>query len=166
MEALRLSDRMAVMNSGRIVQSGPPVEVMHKPADEFVASFVGMENVLSGRVASAREGILTIEANGRRIEFPGVSNAGEEALFCIRPEHITITTSDPGGTTSARNVFPAIIRRIIPMGAYSKLHLECGFPLVAYLTPQSLVTLRLEEGKPVFASFKATAVHLIRSGGP
>ena len=50
------------------------------------------------------------------------------------------------------------------MGAYHKLYLECGFPLVAYLTSQSLGTLHLAEGKQVFASFKATAVHLIRTG--
>jgi tungstate transport system ATP-binding protein len=164
MEALRLSDRMVVMNGGHIVQSGPPVEVMNQPADEFVASFVGMENVLSGKVIADRGGILTIRTGGHNIEFPGVSTAGDEAVFCIRPEHVTITTFDPDGTTSARNIFPATIRKIIPMGAYYKLYLECDFPLVAYLTSQSIGTLHLEDGKKVFASFKATAVHLIRSG--
>lgn len=164
MEALRLSDRMAVMNGGRILQSGAPVEVMHRPADEFVASFVGMENVLSGKVLSSSQGILIVAAGERHFEFPGVSTPGYEALFCIRPEHVTITTLDPGGATSARNIFPAFVRRIIPMGAYHKLHLECGFPLVACLTSHSIDTLHLETGKRVFASFKATAVHLIRSG--
>jgi tungstate transport system ATP-binding protein len=163
LEALRLSDRMAVINGGRIVQCGPPAEVMHQPADEFVASFVGMENVLSGRVTAQARGILTVELVGHSVEFPGVASTGEEALFCIRPEHVTVTTADPGGTTSARNVFPAAIVRIVPMGAYYKLHLDCGFRLVAYLTPQSLGTLHLEEGARVFASFKATAVHLIRA---
>ena len=164
LDALRLSDRMAVMKSGRIIQDGPPVEVMHRPADEFVASFVGMENVLNGKVVAQEGGLLTVTLADHLIEFPGMSATGEQALFCIRPEHITITTSDPGGATSARNIFPATIRKIIPMGAYHKLYLECGFPLVAYLTSQSLGTLHLAEGTRVFASFKATSVHLIRSG--
>ena len=164
LDALRLSDRMAVMKSGRIIQDGPPVEVMHRPADEFVASFVGMENVLNGKVVAQAGGLLTVTLADHLIEFPGMSAPGEQALFCIRPEHITITTSDPGGATSARNIFPATIRKIIPMGAYHKLYLECGFPLVAYLTSQSLGTLHLAEGTRVFASFKATSVHLIRSG--
>ena len=164
LDALRLSDRMAVMKSGRIIQDGPPVEVMHRPADEFVASFVGMENVLNGKIIAQKEGLLTVTLADHLIEFPGMSAPGEQALFCIRPEHITITTSDPGGATSARNIFPATIRKIIPMGAYHKLYLECGFPLVAYLTSQSLGTLHLAEGTRVFASFKATSVHLIRSG--
>lgn len=164
LDALRLSDRMAVMNGGRIIQDGPPVEVMHRPSDEFVASFVGMENVLNGKVVAQEGGVLTVTLADQLIEFPGMSAPGEKALFCIRPEHITITTSDPRGATSARNIFPATIRKIIPMGAYHKLYLECGFPLIAYLTSQSVGTLHLAEGAQIFASFKATAVHLIRSG--
>ena len=91
--------------------------------------------------------------------------AGETAVFCVRPENITIITSDTDETTSARNVFPATIGRIISMGVYCKVHLDCGFPLVACLTPQSLSTLHLEKGMRVFAAFKATAVHLIRTSG-
>jgi len=164
LDALRLSDRMAVMRGGRIIQDGSPVEVMHRPADEFVASFVGMENVLSGKAMGHKDGILTVCLEDRLVELPGMAALGDEALFCIRPEHITITTSDPGGATSARNILPATIGKIVPMGAYHKLYLECGFPLVAYLTSQSLGSLHLAEGTQVFASFKATSVHLIRTG--
>jgi len=164
LDALRLSDRMVVMHRGRIIQDGLPVEVMHRPFDEFVASFVGMENVLKGTVVTREDGLLTVALANHLIELPGMSSLGEEAIFCIRPEHVTITTTDPSGATSARNNFPATIRKIIPMGAYHKLHLECGFQLIAYLTSQSLSTLNLTEGAQVFASFKATAVHLIRSG--
>lgn len=164
LDALRLSDRMAVMYGGRIIQDGPPVEVMHRPADEFVASFVGMENVLKGTVVTQEGGLMTVALAQHLIEFPGLSSKGEQAIFCIRPEHVTITTSDPGKATSVRNIFAATIRKIIPMGAYHKLHLECGFQLIAYLTSQSLNTLNLTEGAQVFASFKATAVHLIRGG--
>jgi tungstate transport system ATP-binding protein len=138
---------------------------MNRPANEFVASFVGMENVLSGKVTAGSEGLLTATVMGYPIVFPGTALTGETAVFCIRPENITITTTDPGETTSARNIFPATIGKIIPMGVYCKLHLDCGFPLVACLTPQSLSTLHLEKGMRVFATFKATAVHLIRTSG-
>jgi tungstate transport system ATP-binding protein len=164
LEALRLADRIAVVHRGSIVQSGSPVEVMNRPADEFVASFVGMENVLSGKVAASSEGLLTVTVVGHPIDLSGHARVGEHAVFCIRPENITITTSNPGGATSARNVFPTIIGKMIPMGIYLKLYLDCGFPLVAYLTRQSLDTLHLQEGNQAFASFKATAVHLIRYG--
>jgi tungstate transport system ATP-binding protein len=163
MEALRLSDRMVVMNEGKIVQGGTPDDVMNHPVDEFVASFVGMENVLTGTVVYAADGLITVILAERRIEFPGAATAGDIATICIRPEHVTLDISDPSGETSARNVFAAVIRKIAPTGMFQKIHLDCGFPLVAYLTNQSVGTLRLEEGKQVFASFKATAVHLIRS---
>ena len=163
LEALRLADSVAVVNRGSIVQGGPPVEVMNRPADEFVASFMGMENVLSGKVTACREGLLTVTVMGRLIQLPGNAGEGEEAVFCVRPENITII-SDQGGATSARNVFPAIIDKIVSMGVYYKLHLDCGFPLVASLTQQSLSAMHLEKGKRVIASFKATAVHLIRAG--
>lgn len=164
LEALHLADRIALLNHGNIIQSGPLIEVMNRPANEFVASFVGMENVLSGEVTTSSEGLLTATVMGCPIVFPGTALPGETVVFCIRPENITITTSHPGETTSARNVFPANIVKITFMGVYCKLHLDCGFPLVACLTPQSLSMMHLERGKQVFAGFKAVAVHLIRTG--
>jgi tungstate transport system ATP-binding protein len=164
LDALRLADRIMVMNNGSIVQSGQPVEVMNHPADEFVASFVGMENILSGLIVGSSEGLVSAAVMNRTILFPGGFTTGEEVVLCIRPENVTITTVDPGGSTSARNVLPAIVGKIVNMGAYFKVTLDCGFPLVACLTGQSLNNMRIGFGKPVFASFKATAVHLIRGG--
>lgn len=162
LEALRLADRMVVMNRGGIVQEGTPAEVMNRPVDEFVAGFVGMENVLTGRVAGCDGGLLTLALADSHVETPGTAATGEHAVFCIRPEHVTIDIYDPAGETSARNVFPATIMKIMPTGVFQKIHLDCGFPLVSYLTSQSLGNLRLAAGKRVFVSFKATAVHLIR----
>lgn len=164
LEALRLSHRMVVLERGRIIQSGTPAEVMNRPADEFVASFVGMENVLTGTVLSSDEGVLTLDVAGCRIELPGDARPGSSGVFCIRPEHVTISTCDPHGGSSARNVFTATIGRILPAGVYQKVYLDCGFPLVAYLTHQSLGQLNLAVGSRVFATFKATSVHLIRVG--
>lgn len=163
MEALRLSRRMVVMNGGRIAQSGPPAEVMNRPADEFVAGFVGMENVLTGKVLSSTGQVVTLEIDGHTVELSGKATPGEEALFCIRPENVTVATGDRSCLTSARNVIPALIAKIVPMGVYYKVHLDCGFPLVASMTLQSIETLHLEPGKEVIASFKATAVHLLRA---
>ncbi|HEY5497207.1 MAG TPA: ABC transporter ATP-binding protein, partial [Syntrophales bacterium] len=62
-EALRLSDRIAVMNEGRIIQIGAPAEVMNHPIDEFVASFVGVETIIEGRVIKCERGTATIAVN-------------------------------------------------------------------------------------------------------
>ncbi|MCX5828196.1 MAG: ABC transporter ATP-binding protein [Deltaproteobacteria bacterium] len=194
-EALRLSDRIAVMNEGRIVQIGPPAEVMNHPVDEFIASFVGMETIFEGKVVNCERGTATIAVSSRSaypaadalptsmtntpssmaeasgldvdgliIEVAGQAKVGEQILCCIRPEHVTLSPGVRTDRSSARNAFPSVITRISPAGAFYKVHLNGGFPLVAYVTVQSIEDLDLRVGATFTASFKATAVHMIRRG--
>ncbi|HYA15715.1 MAG TPA: ABC transporter ATP-binding protein, partial [Syntrophales bacterium] len=162
MEALRLSDQIAVMNEGKIVQIGSPAEVMNNPVDEFVASFVGMETVLTGRVIKTYDGTFITSVSGRDVEAVGNVDVGEAVVCFIRPENVTLSKGTSGDMTSARNVFPGKIVKITPMGLFHKIHLDCGFPLVAYVTNQSLENLSLRVGNDILASFKATAVHVVR----
>jgi len=164
MEALRLSDRMMVMQGGRVVQSGTTAEVTANPVNAFAAAFVGMENVLTGTVVSSSEGMLILEVAGQQMEIIGSGAPGERVVLCAHPEHVVVTTIDPHHRTSARNVFPGTVTRIVPLGPVNKVYLDCGFPLVASVTSHSLEELGLKEGSPVFASFKATSVHLFRKG--
>jgi len=173
-EALRLSDRIAVMNEGRITQIGRPEEVMNHPRDEFVASFVGVETIIEGRVIKCERATATIAINSNPtalmetgaaipcLEAAGQVQPGEQVFCCIRPEHVTIFPGGRHDRSSARNAFPATINRIIPAGPFYKVHLNGGFPLVAYVTVQSIEDLNLRVGETVIASFKATAVHMIR----
>jgi tungstate transport system ATP-binding protein len=78
---------------------------------------------------------------------------------------VTLSTQPHWEATSARNIFGGRIVKIAPLGPYQKVHLDCGFPLVAYVTKHSLEELSLKEGKEVRASFKATAIHVVRKGG-
>ncbi len=162
MEALRLSDRIAVMNRGRILQSGSPPQVMNQPLDEFVASFVGVETILTGRVIKKDGGSFAASIMGQEVEAVGEVEIGEPVVFCIRPENVTLNAYPYRESSSARNVFPGEINKIIPLGLYHKIQLDCGFPLVAYITGHSLENLSLKEGQVVAASFKATAIHVIR----
>ena len=163
-EALRLSDRIAVMNAGKILQIGTPDEVMNHPVDEFVASFVGVETILTGKVIKTEGGTFITSIEGREIEAVGDARLGENVVLCIRPENVTLSTRSSQEGTSARNVFLGRIVRVISLGLYQKIELNCGFPLVAYVTNHSLEELSLVEGKEVRASFKATAVTVIRKG--
>ena len=163
-EALRLSDRIAVMEAGRIAQIDRPVVVMNQPVDEFVASFVGTETILTGRAQENRRGTLVVRVNGAEIEAVGDALPGEEIVLCIRPENVTLARSGDEKASSARNAFIGRIERIVPMGLFHRIHLDCGFPLVAYVTSQSLESLGLIEDLQVAASVKATAIHVIRHG--
>jgi tungstate transport system ATP-binding protein len=160
-EALRLADTLAVMHGGRIVQTGAGVEVVNRPVDEFVAGFVGMETVLAGRVLATREGLCTLAAGGLEIQAVGDLPPGTGVLVGIRPENVVLAAHDGNGTSS-RNRFPGTVARIVPKGPYFKVELDCGCFLAAFVTPQALEELGLAPGRQVTASFKATAVHLIR----
>lgn len=169
-EALRLSDRIAVMDRGRICQIGAADKVVNAPADEFVASFVGTGTVLKGRVLrnNGDTVLVSVSGSGEEIESVGAFPAGETVLLCIRPENVTLAV--PSGQagqegpplTSARNLFSGSVTRVSPMGFYQKIDLDCGFPLVSHVTLQSCEALKLAEGRLVTASFKATAVHMIK----
>lgn len=162
LEALRLSDRMAIMNGGRILQIGPPVEMMNHPASEFVASFVGIDTILTGKVIRKEQGVLVVSISDREIEAIGEAEVGHPVALCIRPEYVTLSIHSLKEASSARNVFSGKIEKIIPMGPYYKVLLECGFPLFAYVTGQSMENLSLEPGREVLASFKATSIHVVK----
>ncbi len=160
-EALRMSDRIAVMQDGKIVQSGSPLAVMNNPVNEFVANFVGMDTILEGKVRRQDDGIVSVDVSGKEIDALGAAAPGDDVYCCIRPENVTIELTDPDDLTSARNVFPAVIRDIFSVGPFLKVVLDCGFTLTSFVTREAFAILDLKEGMRVFASFKATAVHLI-----
>ena len=162
LEALRLADRLAVMDGGRILQIGACKEVMNHPANEVVASFVGMETVFSGDVLSVSDGSFVVAVEGHAVEAFGNVKKGEKILCCIRPENIIISHDNAMGGTSVRNNLPAKIVKIVPHGPFFKVHLDCGFFLASYVTQQSMENLSLQAGKGVTVSFKATAVYVIR----
>ncbi len=160
-EALRLADRIAVLREGRVAQEGPVAEVFHAPVDAFVAGFVGMETVLTGRVASAHAGEFRVDVGPCQVVALGGAGVGEEVRLGIRPEHV-ILGRGPAGPTSARNAFTGRVAALVPMGPFVRVEVDCGFPLAAYVTPASRDDLALAEGTEVTAAFKATSVHLLR----
>lgn len=163
-DALRLADRVAVMHGGRVVQEGAPAEVMNAPADPRVASLVGMETILEGVVLRHVDGELVASVGGREIHALGDAAPGDHVYCCIRPEHVLLESAGRAGATSARNVFPARVAGVTSVGPYLKVRLDCGFPLVASVTSESFSALALARGKELVASFKATAIHVIRRG--
>lgn len=160
-EALRLGDRVAVLLAGRLRQCGRPEQVFAGPADAEVATFVGMETILSGRVLSCTEGRVIVDVDGRRLEAAGELPVGQAVLFCLRPEDVTLWPKDGAPASSARNRLAARIVSLTPHGVLVRVALDCGFPLLALITRASARELGLAPGMEVAASFKATAVHLI-----
>jgi tungstate transport system ATP-binding protein len=161
-EALRFADRIAVMNGGRIVQSDAPSVVMNNPVDELVAGCVGMETIVEGVVRRRGDRAIVVAVADKELHALGEGAPHERVYCCIRPQNVLLEAVDPSRTSSARNVFEARIASVASVGPYLKVKLDCGFPLVAHVTAESFAALDLAEGRRVFASIKATAVHVIR----
>ena len=90
-EALSMSDRVAVMNQGKIIQIGTPTEIYEKPVDSFVADFIGEANLIEGRVEAVEGENVRISVEGTLLE--GVASylslrPGDEVLVVARPERI------------------------------------------------------------------------------
>jgi tungstate transport system ATP-binding protein len=160
-EALLLGDRVAVLLGGVLRQVGPPQDVFSAPSDGDVAAFVGVETVIAGIVTSTQNGQVTIDASGVRLEAVGDVANGTSVWFCLRPEDITLSTSDGNVISSARNRLNGHITRMTPSGPLVRVIVDCGLPIVALITRGSANDMKLMEGQPVTATFKATAVHLI-----
>jgi tungstate transport system ATP-binding protein len=104
---------------------------------------------------------MKIAINGKTIEAAGDFSVGQKVYCCLRPENITVS-KEMSAKMSARNIFEAKVLKIVRQGFFYKMTLDCGFPLVAYITLPSCEDLGISEGVVVAASFKATAVHVIR----
>ncbi len=87
-EALSISDRVAVMDQGKILQLGTPMEVYLRPAGRYVAQFIGSSNNLQGRVIES--GRLSIEGYPLEVQAPQTLGDQTSCLVCMRPEHINL----------------------------------------------------------------------------
>ena len=102
-EALSLGDRVCVMHGGEILQIAPPDEIYARPANLFVAKFVGEMNFIKGRIAAGR-----IECALGALPLPVPAEASTEVTLAIRPEHVKISSMDGSlgplvGTIASKN---------------------------------------------------------------
>ena len=156
----RLADRISVLIDGEIVQTGGLRDVFTSPKNREVAEFVGMENILDGMIVSNEGEVVPIDINGTIIEAITDYAAGEEVSVCIRPEDVTLALSKI--SSSARNSLGGEVTWVVSTGPLSRVEIDCGFPLVVLVTKRSAEELGLKKGRQVYATFKATSIHIIK----
>ncbi len=154
-DVFALADRVAVMQDGRIVQTGTPDEIFRRPATEFVAAFTGMENVYCG-VSRVRNGEAAIDLG--EIVVRTVTAIEGDVCVGIRPEEVILSRQP--FESSAANTFRGTVTAIRRNGIFSRVVVDTGVPFVAVLTRQSVARLGLVEGEPACVTFKASAVHV------
>jgi iron(III) transport system ATP-binding protein len=126
-EALALSDTVAVMSGGRIVQSGAPREVYGQPDNRTVANFLGSANFLRGRIVAAGDGLATVVLADGAVSLAVPSRglaAGATVDVIFRPEDVT-THLDPAG-----GAIECAVERIVFQGGMSEYQLRLGSTLL------------------------------------
>lgn len=159
-EVLEIADRMAVMLGGELVQEGKPDEVFRRPASEEVASFLGAENLLEGRIVRRTEDGAAILVGEAMVHAVTDLPEGERVKVMVHPEEVVLLPPD-SRSGSARNRLPARVLEVREAGPLARVKLECGFPLVALVTRTSRRDMGLEPGVTLQAVFKATSVHVM-----
>lgn len=141
-EALSVSDRIAVMSEGRVLQIGSPYEIYEAPADTFVAQFIGETNILEGTISAHEGRFYTIETDGvgpvmvtSDRDFP----LGSRVRHTIRPEKIDITKEKPEGLPSDFSVLHGKVTESIYSGFQSQfyVHLDQQFQFKVYQQHES-----------------------------
>jgi len=158
----RLADRIGVIMDGRIAQVGTLHDIFYRPNGQEIAKFVGVDTVLSGEVKSCENGHCIIRVQNTFFEAIASVKAGQRATLFIRPEEINITIPDASSiSSSVRNQLHGKITKLVSLGPFVRVTVDCGPVLVALITRRSADELGLAIGKTVRAGVKATAIHVM-----
>jgi iron(III) transport system ATP-binding protein len=145
-EALSMSDRVAVMSAGEIQQIGVPEDVYHRPANRFVAEFVGRVNLIEGVVAGVDGGQTVLEVDGasRRLTVRSSEAArmSDRVTVVVRPEAMTLI-SNGDGSVNGTNTWDADVHSTAFLGDHYEYELEAGAVRLIAQTPRRVDGLRI-----------------------
>ena len=161
-EALSMSDRIAVMFNGTVVQEGTPRRLYLSPENSFVANFLGQINIFHGRVVrdSGDDGLLWLETEHGRLgcRGPGQPAAGRASVG-VRPEAMTVHASPP---EADGNVIEGSVEHAIFVGDALEVKVRCGAQLVQ---ARADALTKLEPGSAVFLQFAYHRAHWLALSG-
>jgi molybdate transport system ATP-binding protein len=158
LEALVLTDRLVVLEGGRIIQEGSPAQVARQPATDYVAKLVGL-NLYHGRADGSH---VTLTAGGSFV-IPDQGQHGE-VLAAVRPSAIVVSTKRPD-SSSARNTWPAKVTGLTLLADRVRLDLDGQPPALVDVTPAAVAELSLSPGSQVWLSVKATELEVYAPSG-
>jgi molybdate transport system ATP-binding protein len=159
-EALALADEIVVLVNGRVLQSGPVLDVFNRPASADAAKIVGVETLQPGSITEVNDGLATVKIRDVILTAVAPDAATRKVFVCLRGEDV-ILQRDSGATSSVRNRLSARVVTMRTEGALVRVELDAGFPLFALVTRPACVELALREGESITALIKAPAIHLV-----
>jgi len=159
-EVFSLASRVAVMHQGKVLQVGTPDEVFRHPNSEFVAEFVGVQNIFQGTCMET-DGLseITVEGTaGAQLICSSLCTGNIDVTTTIRPEDIMVSRTPI--ESSARNSFAGTITDVADNGSMVRITVEAGLPFIAAVTRQGWHSLGAEIGDTVYLTIMAQSVHL------
>ena len=162
-EALTMSDRIAVMNEGRIVQIGTSDDIYQRPTSWFVADFIGESNFIAGRVLEISADQVVITCDRSRVYGPKYDwlSHSMDVFVLLRPERIDIHTEKPLG---AKNVVTGTIQDDLYVGNISRYLVKIPewHTLVQIERRNAQSTIRFKAGQEVFISWQVNDTIIIQ----
>jgi multiple sugar transport system ATP-binding protein len=157
-EAMTLADRIVVMNGGIVEQVGRPLDLYDRPANLFVAQFIGSPamNIMKGRVVESAVGLTFDAEGGAGWPLPSKFNGvlGTQVAYGIRPEHLRMSQ---GG---AANSMPVVVEVVEPTGAFTEVVVKCG---VCELTLLINDRTGVRPGDAIFIEPDSQRIHLFEA---
>jgi putative spermidine/putrescine transport system ATP-binding protein len=130
-EAMNMSDRIAIMNRGRIEQVGPPGAIYERPSNAFVGQFLGEANLIHGTIESAADGqavFRTRDGTAMRAQLDHAAAAGQAATLFVRPEKLAFgndaDSNVVAGTVRRRSFLGSMIRTVVEVGPDTQLTID------------------------------------------
>jgi len=120
-EAFAIADWLVLMNDGRIEQQGPPEAIYHQPTTRFAARFLGLSNLIDGRVIASEQNMLLIETPIGRIHATGDFQPGKAVTLVIRPEAAQLT---PTATCNGTNKITGVVAERSFRGSRTRLAIQ------------------------------------------
>jgi iron(III) transport system ATP-binding protein len=160
-EAMSISDRIAVMRKGKIVQVGTPQELYMKPQSLFVANFIGESNFLEGSIAYVTNRELVIELRGgAKVHAFGQGftkdERAERAVVVIRPEVLTVEKKSYQG----KNVLRGVVEKITFEGTFIRYVIRLESEDVVVVIKPSLTEKWFDVGASIVLSFEPEKAHV------
>lgn len=154
-EAIALSNKVAVIHEGEIIQKGPTKEVFQKPVNEFVANFTGIKNFFLAEFTPYN----TAKINGTLEIHVYNQHQIKKGKIIIRGEEVTLSNNKLD--SSATNNFKGSIKQIIPYLSNHEVMVDIGIDVTVVISDESLQKFNFKENSPVWVSFKSTAIKII-----
>ncbi len=160
MEALSLAERLAIMKDGAIVQVDKAEKVFNNPRNEFVAKFLGYENIYRAKAGEHNKGLSRLYLDGITVNMSGRVK-DTTALVAIRPDEIIVSKKPLHSSSRTWNVFEGTITDCMDLGPFVNITADIGVVIKATVTKHSFLDLKIDVGQRVWISFKASSVRTL-----